>query len=276
MKKMVVNNSGTSSLTSDFTNLRLYDDVGTTAGGSFIMAPGYNANVIALTVVANAAPNYGRILGTMDKFGSTTTNLYSVFPGNNFRSIVSNGHFYWICGTVTGGAGLYYLKDLSSTPVSLGSINTRVVKLINNKLFYSTATTGGTGVFQVSANGLPVQISDVSLSRLTNATYASSAKAGSPYAFDINPAENVMYIADDAAYISGATQKGGIIKYTKSGFQWSFAYTLPSPSASARGLVVDWTTPNPSAVTPRFKCCNRWKCYRRYDGIGVFFKCYLS
>jgi hypothetical protein len=216
--------------------------------GALLVFPGYNALVGTPSVVSTTTPANKRVMGIVYPDGSNSNTGYDFFSANNFRSIASNGYSFWAAGTVTGGAGLYYLKDANSTPVSLGSVNTRVVKIFNNKLYYATATTGGTGVYQVSTNGLPLSVNDVAITRLTDATYAVGGSPGpSPYAFEINAAETVMYIADDAAFVSTSTQRGGIVKYTKTGGVWTYQYTLPSPvGGGARGIVVDWTTANPT------------------------------
>ena len=230
------------------------------ADGAFLMFPGYNAltgqtSVVATAVATSPSRDFWRVMGQLNQGTNTvsasfSTSAYNFFSASTFRSIASNGYSFWPVGTVTGGAGLYYLKDANSTPVSLGSVNTRVAKIFNNTLYYSTASTNAAGIFQVATNGLPISTKDISLVRLTDASYANTTTNGSsPYAFDINPAGNVMYIADDnSTFVNAATQKGGIIKYTKSGSTWSFAYTLQSPVAAsgARGLVVDWTTANPT------------------------------
>ncbi len=211
------------------------------ADGRFLVLPGYNALLGTLTVASTATPANKRVIGVLSPNGSVSTTAYDFFSLSTFRSIASNGYSLWAAGTVTGGTGLYYLKDANSTPVSLGSINTRVVKLFNNKLYYSTATTGGTGIYQVSTNGLPLSVSDVSLTRLTSATYASTAGT-SPYAFEINATDDIMYVADDAAFVSTSTERGGVLKFTKISGVWTYQYTLQSPVLSARGLAVDWTT----------------------------------
>jgi hypothetical protein len=131
--------------------------------------------------------------------------------------------------------------------VSLGSINTRVINVYNNNLYFSSASTGGIGIYQAGNNGLPVRASDAAVTRLTDNTYATTA-GGSPYSFCINPTGNILYIADDASWVNGTTQRGGVVKYTKTGSTWSYQYTLRVNSTitnGARGLEVDWSGANP-------------------------------
>ncbi len=218
------------------------------ADGRFLVLPGYNALLGTLTVASTAAPANKRVIGVFSPNGSVSTTAFDFFSASTFRSIASNGYSLWAAGTVTGGTGLYYLKDANATPVSLGSINTRVVKIFNNKLYYSTATTGGTGIYQVSTNGLPLSVTAVSLLRLTDASYASTAGT-SPYAFEINATDDIMYVADDAAFVSTSTERGGILKFTKVSGVWTYQYTLQSPVLSARSLAVDWSTGGGSTPT---------------------------
>lgn len=217
------------------------------ANGAFLSVSGYNQVVGIGSVVATITPANKRVLATIGNTGTTTTSAYDFFSGNNFRSTASNGYSYWCAGTVNAGVGLYYLQDRNATPVSLGSINTRVINVYNNNLHFSSASTGGIGIYQAGSNGLPVRAADAAVTRLTDASYASTA-GGSPYSFSINPAGNVLYIADDATFVNGTTQRGGVIKYTKSGQTWSYQYTLRVNALitnGARGLEVDWSGTDP-------------------------------
>lgn len=214
---------------------------------AFLSVSGYNATVATAGVVATTAPTNKRVLGRLSSTGITTTTAYDFFSGNNFRSTASNGYSFWCAGTVNSGVGLYYLQNAASTPVSLGSINTRVVQVYNNNLYFSSASTGGVGIYQAGSNGLPVKAADASVTRLTDATFAAQAGA-SPYSFSINPSGNVMYIADDATFSTTSTQLGGVIKYTKTGSTWAYQYTLRVNSTitnGARGLEVDWSGASP-------------------------------
>lgn len=217
------------------------------SNGAFLSVSGYNQVVGIGGVVATTTPTNKRVLATIGSTGVATTSAHDFFSGNNFRSTASNGYSYWCAGTVNAGVGLYYLQNRNSTPVSLGSINTRVVNIYNNNLYFSSASTGGVGVYQAGANGLPVRASDAAVTRLTDNTYATNASS-SPYSFSINPAGNILYIADDATWVNGTTQRGGVIKYTKSGSTWSYQYTLrvnATITNGARGLDVDWSGSNP-------------------------------
>ena len=225
--------------------------------GAQLILPGYNQLLNIASLTLTTTPANKRVMGIAFPDGTLNTNsgndFFSAAGASTgiFRSIASNGYSYWAVGTSPVGAGLFYLKNASSTPVSLGSINTRVARIFNNILYYSTATTSNAGIFQVSTNGLPLSVNDVSIVRITDATYANTvSNASQPYAFEINPAGNILYIADqNGTFVNSATQKAGIIKYTKSGSTWSFAYTLAVPSGSATGLAVDWTTGGGSTPT---------------------------
>jgi hypothetical protein len=217
------------------------------SNGAFLSVSGYNQVVGIGGVVATTTPANKRVLATVGSTGVTTTSAYDFFSGNNFRSTASNGYSYWCAGTVNAGVGLYYLQNRNATPVSLGSINTRVINVYNNNLYFSSASTGGIGIYQAGNNGLPVRASDAAVTRLTDNTYATTA-GGSPYSFSINPAGNILYIADDASWVNGTTQRGGVVKYTKTGSTWSYQYTLRVNSTitnGARGLEVDWSGADP-------------------------------
>ena len=223
-------------------------NVGLSADGTKLLVAGYNATIGTATIATSLSANNNRVLATLKQNGTKTTTAYDIFNANNARSIASNGYSYWYAGTPTGGAGLYYMFDENSgaTAVSLGSVNLRVAKIFNNTFYYSTATTGNIGIFQLGTNGLPITVSNTNVTRLTNSTYASG---GSPYGFAINSASDIMYIADDRAFTSSSSQSsGGIIKYAKVSGVWTYQYTmrpLASNTLGARGIEVDWSGANP-------------------------------
>ena len=222
-------------------------NVGLSADGTKLLVAGYNATIGTTAIASTLSSVNNRVLATLSPNGSKTTKAFDIFNANNARSIASNGYSYWYAGTPTGGAGLYYMFDenSSATAVSLGSVNLRVAKIFNNTFYYSTATTGNIGIFQLGTNGLPITVSNTNVTRLTDATYAS---VGSPYGFAINPTSDVMYIADDGTFATTSTQKGGIVKYAKISGTWTYQYTLrvlASGTLGARGLEVDWSGANP-------------------------------
>jgi hypothetical protein len=209
------------------------------ADGTMLNVPGFNSNlgVAVASSVSTSLPTNGRTIGLVSPSRvATSPTTLNVFSGSNYRSLVSNGFSYWM----GGNGGINYVFDAASTTsTALITGNQRVVNIFNNNLYYSTGSAPA-GVYQLNAStgGLP-----------TAATSGTALVAASnPYAFSINPASTIMYVANDAVYISTTpgpqtTSGGGILKYTWSGSAWVFQYALQmrSTTAGARGVTVDWS-----------------------------------
>ena len=120
---------------------------------------------------------------------------------------------------------------------SLLTSNLRCVKIFNSQLYVSSGSGTGVGV-SIIGSGLPTNGTPT-----TTLIIPDGGTSPSPYNFEINPATNICYVADDRANASG-----GILKYTNSGSAWSLSYTLPTTGTAnigARSLAVDWSGPSP-------------------------------
>jgi hypothetical protein len=166
---------------------------------------------------------------TVDEAGTFHTLFYQVKETDekiNPRGGVSDeGNRFWGCGN--SGATLYYDPAASKQPVEFESAqNTRSMKIINHVLYATlngsdaTAIDSSPGIYQfTSATGVPVPLPrdrDVKLGLVVPASGASTKIAG----FDMNPAQDVAYMADTVS---------GIQKYVKSGPVWKQAYSFAIP-----------------------------------------------
>ncbi len=202
------------------------------ADGKFITVAGYDAAGGTAAVTGTTSATVNRVINTID--GSTAINRVATtsaqFSANNFRSAVkSSTNDYWGAG---GNSGTYYFGTTSTAAaVQTTTANTRVVNIFNGNLYYCSSS-GTSGIFSFS--GLPVSTSAPS-------TLIATGTGSSPYAFSINAAGNVAYIADDRATIAG-----GIQKWTFNGSAWALAYTFSSgTNIGCRGLTVDYSGANP-------------------------------
>ena len=200
---------------------------------------GYNTDAGYTNVPRSPVASVPRGAGVLDDSGAfslkaITTSLYDT---NNIRAAVTDGtNSFWAGGAVSGlsGGSVSYL-GFDAPANQVYQANVRVVEMIDGELYFSSAATPpGAGVHKF--NGAPT----------SSATPAAPSPliptGGSPYGFAISPAGDVAYVADDTQ-----TTAGGVIRYTKSGGTWTYAYTLGSGSAvaGARSLTVDWSGANP-------------------------------
>ncbi len=197
--------------------------------GSFLSVPGYNAPPGTAAIAGTTAATTNRVINVVDNTGNIISRLVSstAFSAGNIRSAVADGASapaanYWAVGSNTGV--VYYGTGTPAT-VSTTSTNIRTTAIYNSQLYYSTGS-GTTGIYTVGT-GMPTTAGNTSTNVIATGTGAS------PYAFAINAAGTVCYIADDRA--SG----GGILKYTFSAGVWSFAYAVTS--TPVRGLAVDFS-----------------------------------
>lgn len=200
---------------------------------------GYDAPAGVANVPGTLANPTNREWGQLDLNGNYTRDLSQssvAFSGSNVRSSVSDGTNYWMSGTAsptTSQEGIWYSPNGGAwiDIITTANINTRVTRIYNGSLYYSTST----GIFTFT--NLP------ETGGLT-AGAIGIAGSGSPYDFAINPAGNVCYVCDDSALTSG----GGILKYTNNGTAWAKAFIFGATNgltAGCRGLAVDFSGVNP-------------------------------
>jgi hypothetical protein len=200
--------------------------------GSLLCFAGYNADAGTASIASTTSAAVPRAAGTLDAGGSfaLAATTSTQFSGNNIRSAATDGtNNFWAAGNTSG---TYYLGNASAaSPVQTTLANTRVLNTINDTLWFTVGSGTARGLYAFS--GLPAGAS--SATQLID-TGASS----SPYAFAVNAAGTLAYIADDSAVASG----GGIQKWINDAGTWSLAYTLTNAGTGSRGLAVDFSGAN--------------------------------
>lgn len=164
----------------------------------------------------------------------------------NPRGVITDGsNDFWGCGNAFG---TYYYN-----PVTGGDLvrfhalpSTRAINIINDVLYVSLngadASLGEqpAGVYNFDGAARPRQ-ADAPAKLVIEAAPDYQKVAG----FEINPAEDVAYLADTSA---------GVQKYVKNGGKWTFVYNISIPqtipkelnnAAGCFGLVVDFTRAAP-------------------------------
>ncbi len=207
------------------------------ADGQFINIAGYDAAATTAGIAATSSATVNRVINTVDAGGTVTrgASTTSLYSGNNFRSAVrSNNADFWGAG---GTSGTFYFGT-TATAASVQNatvVNGRVINIFNGNLYLSTSSSTAPSIPGVWAfAGTPFTSSTPTL-------FIGTGTGSSPYAFAINPAGNVAYIADDRA-----TAAGGVQKWTLTGSTWSLAYTFSSgANIGTRGVIVDFSGSNP-------------------------------
>jgi len=201
---------------------------------TLIILSGYDAAVgtpgVATSTSAtnNRNINQVNLCGTVQRAAGTS----SLLSANNIRSAVKgNLNDYW----GSGGNGVAYFGTQSAAS-GVSSSNARVLGIFNGELYFTSGSATILGLNKFTS--LP-------LTTASPVSVFSTGTGSSPYGFAINPAGNIIYVADDRA-TAGA---GGIQKWTLSGATWSLAYTLSTitgtSNTGARGLTVDFSGTNP-------------------------------
>ena len=203
---------------------------------------GYDANVGSNNVPGTTSVLVNRLVGQVDLNGNFTRTAVtsSAYTGSNIRSSTSDGTNYWTAGTAspTTTEGIWY-SAAGGAPIQITVsplVNTRVVRIYNGNLYYSTA--GAISGF----TGLPTTA--------TPGTALSGLTSSSIYDFAINAAGTVAYVCDDSGNGGGV---GGIQKWTFNGTTWTKKFTFGSSvntasnnlTAGCRGLAVDFSGPVP-------------------------------
>lgn len=202
---------------------------------------GLSVVIAGLDVVAGTASVTGstsaainRVIGELDinlawtrPFASST-----FFSGDNFRSAAKAGNNYYGAGNSSSTGGINYFGSAApATNISNAPANTRVVKIVNNEVYFSTGSTSpGIGIYKVGT-GLPTT-SAANVPVINMGTTAGP----SPYDFDFNPSMTVCYVADDRT-----STAGGIQKWVNNSGTWSLSYTISvGASTGVRSLYVDY------------------------------------
>ncbi len=202
--------------------------------GQYLSLPGYNGVDGETNITSSFSDVVLRTFGLVRSASAVDTwRALPVFDGSNFRSLVSvDGGSFW----AGGQTGIYFVYSTNS--VLLSTENIRALNIFNGQL-YCSRSKGMPGIYAVGT-GLPTQ-GPVPLTLLMIDGMADP----NPFAFQMNPAMTVCYVADDG----GSNWTGGIIKYFNNAGRWVSNYTLGTGGQfGARGLAVDWSAPGVSVV----------------------------
>jgi hypothetical protein len=210
------------------------------SNGSYITLGGYNAAPGTAAIAGTNTATVLRSIALVDMAGGiNTATALDAFSAGNIRSVVTvDGTAFWAAGSISG---IRYITagaaTNSHTQLSVSPTNNRVVNIFNNQLYCSAASGFFQSIYSIGT-GLPTTSGQTSTSLPGMPVVAGP----SPYAYSMNAAGTVAYVADDRAIASG----GGVQKWTFSAGTWSLAYTLSTGlTAGCRGLAVDWIGSNP-------------------------------
>jgi hypothetical protein len=193
---------------------------------------GYDADLGVASISGSSASGTNRCVGQLDANGNYTRTAQGTateFTTGSIRSTISDGSNYWMSGSgSTAGEGIWYSANGGTPSQIQANVNTRVTRIYNGKLYFTTSTTlqGYTGL---PASG-------------ATATALTGITGSSLYEFAINPAGNVAYVCDDGGAASA------IAKWTNNAGTWAKAFTFASANgltAGCRSLVIDFSGPNP-------------------------------
>ena len=206
--------------------------------GVYLTFAGYNAVIGTASIKGTTAAVVNRIALSYDKkLAITSIKSATAYSGDNIRSAVRNGNDFWAGGTSSGAGtnGVQYFGTGTAGQVSATMTNVRVVNIFNGQLYFTTGSST-VGIYKVGSD-LPTGTGVTSTLEI-GTTYGTGT--ASPYGFSFNSTSTICYVADDRTSANG----GGILKFTKTGETWVYAYTL-SLGIGARGLAVDWSATNP-------------------------------
>lgn len=205
------------------------------ADGRFISIAGYDAATGTTSVTNTTSATVNRVINIVDATAvvSRAASTATQYSANNFRSAVRGANAdYWGAGATSGT--FYFGTTSTAGPVQNSTVvNSRVINIFNNNLYLSTSSTALPSIPGIWAfSGTPVSTTVPTL-------LIGTGTGSSPYAFSINAAGNVAYIADDRT-------TSGIQKWTFNGTTWSLAYTFSAGTGTgARGVAVNYSGTNP-------------------------------
>lgn len=194
----------------------------------FLTFGGYDATVGTTSVASSTVPRVVARVG-MDGSVDTTTQLGTLYSGNNIRSVwTTDGTQFWVAGA-NGGIVYSPLGGAGALIISNTSVNNRVINSDGADLYFMTGAGATRGFFKIA--GLPTTSGNTALNQI------ATGQTSSPYDFIVKDA-NDIYIADDTL---------GLQKWVNNGGTWSVAYTVTAGAAFVRSLATDGT--NIFAVT---------------------------
>ncbi|MBV9931132.1 MAG: cadherin domain-containing protein, partial [Alphaproteobacteria bacterium] len=196
------------------------------ADGHYLLLTGYDATVGSSAPNAATATADPRIVGRVDANGNidTSTVLTGFSTANNIRSVASSdGSAIWAAGA-TGDA--YTTFGSTSTPTTLGTVNTRQVEIFNGQLYYSTGS-GTAGIYSLGS-GLPTTGGQ------TGTLLAASSNPYSFYFADLSAAVPGV----DTLYVVDATGANGLEKFSLVGGSWLLTSKVTAAVPLAGGNAV--------------------------------------
>ena len=203
---------------------------------NYLVLGGYDAAVGTAAISSTTSAANNRVIARIAQTGAidVITALTDAYSGGSINGVTStDGSNFWTSGS-NDGVKYATLSGITSTQLSTTPLNIRCINIFNGQLYITSQVTGFFGVSSVGS-GLPT-VEGQNISKLTG--FPTSGTQISPYAFQMNPAGNIIYVACD-----GNTNYG-IQKWTLNGDTWSLAYTI-SPTLIFTGIVVDWAGTNP-------------------------------
>jgi hypothetical protein len=167
---------------------------------------------------------------------SSSAIISNAYSTDNIRSGVTvDGSAFWFTGSSGSGSGIMAFSGGATN--QLADINSRVIKVYNNSLYYSTGS-GAAGIYSIS--GTPTSSNAAPVSILAGVV----GQGTSPYDFSLSPDGNTMYVADDGI---------GVQKFTNNGTAWSLVYNLTNGLGANRAYGLEvlfgstnqvvWTSP---------------------------------
>jgi hypothetical protein len=245
--------AGTSLALTDSGSATSHGFLNRSTDGSVLLVSGYNANIgTASVATSNPSTGANRTIGILNPAAAVnTTTGFNNGPSGAFRSVasVSGSSLY-----ASTNGGIYNVTTIGSVAnaTQITSINSRAVAIVNNSLFFSSASGANFGINLVGTAGtLPTGTATPTQLPGTGAT------GSSPYGFALvnNPGNtndyagtglDTLYITDDSA-----TATVGLSRWEFDGTTWNRTGTITfgtGTAAAARGLLVQQDGTNVTLV----------------------------
>ncbi len=149
------------------------------------------------------------------------------YSAGNIRSAVTSNTGAYFAGSNTGTV----YNDGSNTTIQSAITNSRIVNIINGKLYFSTGSGASRGVWTLDT--------DLPTSAATASVMIDMGGSASPYDFAINGAGNVAYITN-----------GDILeRWTFDGLSWTQSNVSASIGTGLTGLAVNFGLTEDSIFT---------------------------
>ncbi len=238
-KALILSGTATSDASMSLSN----DSTCLVFGGYSQVLAGNTTNIVSSSgsVVPRAI---GRVTGCgkYDRIAISST----FHSSGNIRGAATDGcgNNYWSTGN-SGGVN-YWGNSSTAGNAQNTKTNCRALSAQNGKIYFSTASTGGTGVPNLGIYQMGTGMSTSSGQTITNVINTGTSSLPSQFCF--NAASTICYVADQNNTASG----GGVKKYVYNAGTWSLAYTITvNATVGAFAVISDFNgaTPTCYAVT---------------------------